>query len=135
MISKLDVILRVILGGLFVYAGILKAWQPDQFLQDVLSYQILPHGIAVAVVWYLPYLEMVCGCLLWTRQFRNEAALVLLGLLAVFISALSAAWWRGLDISCGCFGGGGDVNIIWLILRDLMMAAGLLWVMWRSKSS
>jgi hypothetical protein len=47
-----------------------------------------------------------------------------------FIVAIAAAWLRGLDISCGCFGSSeGETNYLWLILRDLLIVGGLLYIL------
>lgn len=112
---------RIVLAGLFVYAGTIKLLQPDTFLADVESYRMMPYSLAWIVVFYLPPLEILCGLgLLWSK-IRMPSAIILIGLMLVFIVAISAAWARGLDISCGCFGTTeGETNYLWLIIRDLL---------------
>lgn len=39
----------------------------------------------------------------------RTAAVATAVMLAVFIAAIASAWARGLQIDCGCFGGGGEV--------------------------
>ena len=38
--------LRLAMGGLFVYAGVLKAWDPAAFLQDIESFRLLPYALS-----------------------------------------------------------------------------------------
>ncbi|MEM6885401.1 MAG: MauE/DoxX family redox-associated membrane protein [Verrucomicrobiota bacterium] len=119
-------LLRWMMALLFITAGAIKAWQPEAFWQDVQSYRLLPEVLELAVVWYLPYLEIVCGVLLLPKRFRLEAALTLLGLMLIFMLALGISWARGLDITCGCFGGSGSANYPLLIFRDVLIAAAIL---------
>ncbi|MEM6884624.1 MAG: MauE/DoxX family redox-associated membrane protein [Verrucomicrobiota bacterium] len=123
-------VLRIGIGALFLYAGVIKAWSPDDFLKDVLSYQLLPYSVAVMTVWYLPYLEILCGLSLMLGRQLKESLLVLAGLMAVFLMAIAISWARDLDITCGCFGGSGEANYPWLIFRDLLIGMGL-FLIWR----
>lgn len=98
------VLLRVIVGGVFIYAGLLKAIDPAQFAKDVDNYRILPFVASAAVASYLPWLEIIAGAALILGICRAGATLLLGGMLLIFFGALSSAWARGLDIGCGCFG-------------------------------
>jgi len=128
--SVISLFIRTFMGGLFVYAGVVKVWNPGEFFHDVLSYRILPDFLAAGLTWYLPYLEIVCGMMLFFRSFARESATVLLGLLVVFIVALFSAWIRGLDISCGCFGSQNDLGYHWMLLRNITLLGSLLWLQW-----
>ena len=46
----------------------------------------------------------------------------------VFIIALSQAALRGLDVSCGCFGGASSSGPLPAILRDLLLLVSALWL-------
>lgn len=118
--------LRIILAGLFVYAGAVKAIDPTGFMADIEGYRLLPHPVAWALAHYLPFLEVMAGVLLLIPRFARASAWVLSGLMLVFMIALLSAWIRGLDISCGCFGGKGAVDsYAWLLVRDLLILIGL----------
>lgn len=119
-------LLRWMMAVLFITAGVIKAWHPAVFWEDVQSYRLLPEILELAIVWYLPYLEIIGGVLLIVKPFRLEATLILLGLMVVFMLALGISWARGLDISCGCFGGSGDANYPRLLIRDGLISAALL---------
>jgi putative oxidoreductase len=53
----------------------------------------------------LPGIELLAGAMLVTNRWPRSAALLLSILLAVFIGALSQALLRGINLTCGCFGG------------------------------
>ena len=97
-------ILSVIMGGIFVYAGVLKVLDPVQFGIDIDNYKMLPWSVSVRLAFYLPWLEILCGlALIFGFLYRGGLSILTL-LVFVFISATIAAKARGLDITCGCFG-------------------------------
>ena len=53
---------------------------------------------------------MVAGVLLVIGLWARTAALMCFGMNIMFIAAIVTALHRGLDISCGCFGGGADAS-------------------------
>ena len=97
-------IVDLIIGGVFIYAGAIKALDPVHFANDIDNYKILPWPIAAGLAFYLPWLEMLCGVALIFRFLYRGGLSILTALILVFIGATIAAKARGLDISCGCFG-------------------------------
>jgi putative oxidoreductase len=97
-------LLDVIVGGIFVYAGVIKAIDPVQFANDIDNYKALPWFVSVRLAFYLPWLEILCGLALIFRFFYRGGLSILSMLTLIFIGATIAAKTRGLDISCGCFG-------------------------------
>jgi putative oxidoreductase len=97
-------ILDLVLAGIFIYAGILKAIDPVQFASDIDNYKILPWPVSVALAFYLPWLEIFCAFGLVFRFFYRGALSILSASIVVFTLATIAAKVRGLDITCGCFG-------------------------------
>ncbi|HEX9786075.1 MAG TPA: MauE/DoxX family redox-associated membrane protein [Opitutaceae bacterium] len=120
---------RVIVGALFIYAGWLKSRDPGALIRDLWNYRLIPEDAAYWIAAALPYLEIVAGIALITGLQRRGAHLVLGGMLAVFIGALASAWFRGLDINCGCFGSASaeHANYPLLIGRNLLLLAGVAW--------
>ncbi|MES2572381.1 MAG: MauE/DoxX family redox-associated membrane protein [Verrucomicrobiota bacterium] len=98
------ILLRCLLAGVFIYAGVIKAIDPAQFAADVDHFRLLPYAMSCAVGVYLPWLEIFAGVALLFSKWRAGAALLLAAMLVVFLIALGSAWARGLDITCGCFG-------------------------------
>ncbi len=106
-------VVDLIVGGIFVYAGVSKVLDPAQFANDIDNYKTLPWFVSVRLAFYLPWLEIFCGLAVISRFFYRGglsiltallAVFILTALLAVFIGVTIAAKLRGLDITCGCFG-------------------------------
>jgi putative oxidoreductase len=97
-------VVDLILGGVFIYAGAIKAFDPIRFAGDINNYKILPWTIGVVLAFYLPWLEIFCGLALILRRLYLGGLSILTALVTVFLVATIAAKVRGLDITCGCFG-------------------------------
>ncbi len=129
MMDWIDLFLRIIIGGIFVYAGALKAKDPNQFFADIQGFHLLPHFFSVALALYLPWLEIVGGLSLVTKKYSTGASFLLAALMVVFLFALGSGWARGLDITCGCFGNQlNHTNYPWLISRDLLILGALVFL-------
>ncbi len=118
---------RLILGGVLLVAGYLKAFTPDKSMMAVRAYDVLPIWLANILGIILPWLEIGAGLLLIIGVALRYAAIFGAALMVVFIIAISQAWARGLSIDCGCFGGGGTIDpsktrYLEEILRDTGLA-------------
>jgi len=100
---------RLLLGGVLVVAGALKMPDPAAAVRAVRAYQLLPEGLVGPIAFGLPVLEIAIGLALLVGVLVRTAALATAVLMAVFSLAVGSAWARGLQIDCGCFGGGGQV--------------------------
>ena len=94
---------RLILGGVFVYAGIAKIASPREFARIVINYHILPEKIAVYFAFVLPWIELMLGIFLLIGVRVKETALGLSGLLVVFAVAVLVRYLNGAAAGCGCF--------------------------------
>lgn len=101
--ALLALLARLYLGGLFVYAAWHKLLHPNTFALDVATYDLLPLALINLTALILPWVEVVAGVLLVAGFRTRAAALLVAGMMAIFIAALASALWRGLDMSCGCF--------------------------------
>lgn len=119
-------VITCVVGGLFVYAGAVKALDPARFAWDIFHFRLVPWTVAAGMALYLPWLEMVCGVSVMLHH-ANRGALWMLTMLAlVFLVALVAAQARGLDVSCGCFGHGpGSSGLLTAIIRISLILAAL----------
>ena len=97
-------IVDLIVGGIFIYAGVLKMLNPVRFASDIDNYKILPWPVSVSLAFYLPWVEIFCALGLVFRFCYRGALSILMVSIVVFTSATIAAKVRGLDITCGCFG-------------------------------
>ena len=134
--SLLVRILHLVFGGVFLYAGAVKAWQPMGFLDDIRSFEMLPDPFAALVAMFLPWLEIFAGLAVITGCLRRGGVLVLNVSLVVFLAAIGISWLRGIDIRCGCFGGGSDAtsNYIELLVRDIALLALGLWLAFQQRT-
>ena len=119
---------RVVLGAVWVVAGLLKLPDPAAAERAVRADQLAPEGLVPVLASGLPVLEIALGLLLVAGVFVRPAAVASALLLAGFIAAVASAWARGLSIDCGCFGGGGELGAGEepTYLRDLIRDGGFL---------
>jgi len=130
-------ILHFLLGGIFVYAGVMKALRPLVFLDDVRSFDLLPDPYAALLAMFLPWLEIFAGLAVITGCLRKGGLLLLSSNLLVFLIAIGIAWAHGTDIRCGCFGGDVESSrYLTLIVRDLLLLAlAMVCLFWRPFTS
>lgn len=120
-------ILRIGIGLLFVFAGVLKLLDIQQFAIDVHNFRLTPWSLSVVIALYLPWLEILAGAVFasgWKRLMQGSwwtLTLLVLG----FVIALGSAWARGLDIQCGCFGEAASTTVQWALLRAIVLGAVL----------
>jgi uncharacterized membrane protein YphA (DoxX/SURF4 family) len=100
---------RLLLGVVLVVAGVLKVPDPAAAMRAVRAYQLLPEALVGPVAFGLPVVEIAVGLALLAGVVVRTAAVAAAVLLVVFLAAVGSAWARGLQIDCGCFGGGGQV--------------------------
>lgn len=114
---------RLILGGVFVYAGVSKVVAPREFAEIVVSYHILSAKVAIYFAYVLPWVEIMLGILLVLGLGVKKAALILSVLLIAFIGAVLIRHFNGLAVSCGCFSpkSSGPVSIFLIIGRDAIL--------------
>lgn len=96
-------LIRLVLGGVFIYASLDKILNPGSFAQAVFNYQVLPGKLINLTALILPWLEFIIGaCLLFNRWMQGASSLVAV-LMTFFMGLILFNLARGLDISCGCF--------------------------------
>jgi uncharacterized membrane protein YphA (DoxX/SURF4 family) len=100
---------RLLLGAVLLVAGALKLPDPAAAVRAVRAYRLLPEALVGPVAFGLPVLEIAVGLALLAGVFVRTAAIAAAVLMVVFLAAVGSAWARGLQIDCGCFGGGGQV--------------------------
>ena len=120
------IILRLAFGALFIWSGVAKLKDPITFADDVRNFELVRDPVAPALALFIPWVEIVAGVVTMLGKLWRGGLVTLLGSLVVFTGALFLAWGRGLDISCGCFGGSGEVNYPWAVFRNLgLLGIGL----------
>jgi uncharacterized membrane protein YphA (DoxX/SURF4 family) len=134
------VLARVVVGAVWVVAGILKLPDPNENVRAVRAYEILPESLVTVVGHGLPVLEILVGLCLLLGLFTRVAAAVSALLLVAFLVGISSAWARGLSIDCGCFGGGAgptenaQAKYPWELARDVGLLLLSVWLVWRPRT-
>ncbi|HSP45227.1 MAG TPA: MauE/DoxX family redox-associated membrane protein [Chthoniobacterales bacterium] len=117
----------IVIGGLFIYAGVVKVIDPVEFARDIDNYKMLPWQINVLLAVYLPWLEIFCGLALMARVLYRGAAFILTLLMVLFVVITIVAKARGLDISCGCFGHASKyLSFAWHLVLDVVVLGAIL---------
>lgn len=130
-------IIRLILGGLFVYAGILKLSNPEGFAMTINLYGLVTWRMSNVLAYVIPTIEIITGLGL-ILDVRGALATVVVQLLG-FMGVLLYAMYLGLDADCGCFGTpngaeGDPVSPLEAFIRDAVMLAGCLIIYWQRKA-
>jgi uncharacterized membrane protein YphA (DoxX/SURF4 family) len=132
------VLLRWVVGALFVYLGLSKALDPVQFLKLIREYEIVASPVLLNVLAVtLPWIEVFLGILLISGVAVQGSALVLILMLVPFtLAVLRRAWaihasqgipFCAVRFDCGC--GLGEVWICSKLAENtllLVVSAGLL---------
>ena len=126
---------RLLTGGVWIYAGAVKLADPYASVLAVRAYELLPGSVAESVGYLLPPLEVVIGLALVAGLLTRGAAAVSALLFVAFIVGIASVWARGMEIDCGCFGGGGydpdaASDYPWEIARDAALLLASLFVVW-----
>jgi uncharacterized membrane protein YphA (DoxX/SURF4 family) len=119
---------RLVVGGVWVVAGALKLPDPALSVRAVRAYRLLPEAAVPPVGYGLPVLEVAVGLLLIVGLGTRVVAALSAVLFLAFVVGIASAWARGLQIDCGCFGGGGfradaTAQYPWEIARDIGLLA------------
>lgn len=134
--SVLIFILRLLIGGLFVYASVNKIQAPEEFAIAIDNYHFLPQSLVNFWAITLPWVELAIGLFLILGVFVEASALISALLYLSFFIALSYALSKGLDIGCGCFDLNDEkarISKIYL-LRDFSLFLASVWILYGYRS-
>jgi hypothetical protein len=125
-------VVRLALGGLFLWASVLKLAHPRTFAHVVDEYGLVPDGWPLVIAAFaIPTLEALAG--IGVLLNRRGGHWLMLGMLALFIGVLWFGILNDLDVDCGCFSleeQRGQAGLKAAFARDWAMAAGVLWCMY-----
>ena len=119
----LGTVVRLFVGAVWIWAGVSKIGSPRTFTEAVRAYDATPEWLSKAIGYGLPVLELCIGILLVVGIAVRLAAIVSALLFLVFLIGIIQVGIRGIQLECGCFGGGGltagPTSYTLDILRDL----------------
>lgn len=126
-----EILCRLILGGWFFTTGLMKLPDPVSFQDSIRNFHILNDPWPALLAVGLPWFEILCGAGIVLRQLYVGSLALVSGSLAIFIAAIASAWWRGLNIDCGCFGklDAGISHSQHILLNTVLLGMGI-WLLW-----
>jgi len=114
----------LVVAGVFLWFAMPKITDARQFAVDIGNYRLLSRYASAWFAIVLPWWEIGASLALLWPGTRKAGAILIAGLLVMFIGAVGLAMSQGLDITCGC-GGHGSGKAGWLtILRNTGLLAG-----------
>lgn len=119
----LSLLFRWLVGGIFLYAGVVKVFDPHGFALALYNYHLLPGWMINPVTIILPGVELMVGASLLVGICTQGGVLLASGLPGIFACALIINLIRGLNVACGCFSTSTSAeSFTWLYLvRDLAL--------------
>lgn len=130
--DALGLIARLAAGGVFVYAGAIKALAPaEEFAFAIEGYKVIGPKLSLAAAYLTPWIELWAGLLLAAGVYTRACALFYGAMIIFFEALLAQAMLRGLPVtSCGCFGTSGSNSIGHEFVQNLVLLA-LAWLAYR----
>ena len=124
---------RLVLGGMFVWMGLSKVYDPVGFMKLIREYQMVPDRfwwMLNLMATTLPWVEVLCGLLLIAGVALRGTALLLLTMLvgftvvvtlrAIGIHDAGGIAFCDIKFDCGC--GGGEVFICQKLPENIGLA-------------
>lgn len=140
LVKYLKFLFRFILGGLLVFAGILKMQDNTALFESVAYITWLPIGLKSLIIDLLPYVEVLVGGLLAFSLFSKVIDPIATVIYSIFFIFAIYGLTQGIEGDCGCFGELGESTLIgtllgsefgWkMVIRNgvfLLMAGFLCW--------
>jgi uncharacterized membrane protein YphA (DoxX/SURF4 family) len=125
MTALLILMVRWLIAGVFLRAGVVKLGDQADFRAAVANYKLLPLRFVRPVAAALPGAEIAGGVLIAAGILTAPAAILLGLLLAAFAVAIAINLARGRSFDCGCSGSSTPSKISWRhVVVDLVLAAG-----------
>lgn len=128
--------LRIIVGGVFIYASLNKLMDQEEFAKAIYNYKFLPSVFINIFAIVLPYVELITGLMLIAGIYLRGSSFLIAMMLVIFIIALAQAYARGLDINCACFSlenPDQKSDIFTRIIEDILLLAATIVIYTKSK--
>jgi putative oxidoreductase len=129
---------RFVLGGVFIYAGIIKIADAREFARIVVDYRLLPETASVYLAYILPWGELALGVLLASGIWVRQAALAASLLLVAFAGAVVVRNLGGAAGACGCLSlkSSDSESLLTVLIRDAgLLACGAYLIVHREKGA
>lgn len=143
----LSIALRIALGGLFIFSGLmklgiftlggtLKTADPQMFAFAIRKFDLgLSDGMTSFLAFAIPWTELIAGLAILLGLLTRGAAAIIGLMMIAFLIGIISVLARGMEIECSCFG---TIKLLCTgnlgtchIVRNLVllaMAAALVWM-------
>lgn len=132
VLFRIVLVTRILLGGIFLYAGVIKASASEEFALALIPFSILPESWTGTMAVLLAWTEIAAGILILLPRIHRAGSALILLLVLLFIGVLTWALSNDIIVSCGCFGGDdapSAAHMRMAILRDIALAAAAAFVL------
>ena len=103
MAAAFSLLFRILLGLIFLFAGIAKISDPVRFIFTLREFNLFSEAVIPFMALYLPWLEFILGLFLILGLLYRASAFLLACLNTMFAIAILTVVVRGMEIDCGCF--------------------------------
>lgn len=137
LVEASGLLARLLLGGMFIYAGLNKALDPIGFLKLLRQYELVHTPVLLnSIAGVLPWFEVFCGVLLVGGIGVRGSGFLLVTMLVPFtvivlrraleIQAVTGLAFCAVKFDCGC--GTGEVYICRKLVENGLMILLSLWL-------
>lgn len=135
----ISLVARLALGAMWLYYCLPKLGSSAVNEASVRNFRILSGGLVNTFAYAQPYVELALGLLVIAGLGTRLVAVLSGLLLLIYIGGIASLGARGIHITCGCGGAGGQVSAGQTrytldILRDVAYLVPAAWLMWKPKS-
>lgn len=123
--ASFALVVRIGLGCMFLHSGLPKIRQPYDFLSSVYKYELVGPKLGMLTAMVLPRAELMVGVCLLGGIFVGGSLLVSIAMGGMFTFVIGSAMYRGLEISCGCFGASGAIGYSTLVRAGAIMLVSI----------
>jgi uncharacterized membrane protein YphA (DoxX/SURF4 family) len=117
----LSLLVRLLLGGVFITSSMAKLPMQSRFVDVVQSYRLLPDSIAAAYGFALPWIELLVGCYLVLGILVKPGAIITILMSISFFIANISSIVRGDSYCPNCFGELVPLTVVQAITIDVLV--------------
>jgi uncharacterized membrane protein YphA (DoxX/SURF4 family) len=129
--------LSALLGLVLLTAGVLKAFEPFNFVRQIAGFHILPWKSAhLAAAWFFVVAECAVGAALVVGYRMRLSLALAAGLTLLFLGALGYVKLAGIPVEdCGCFGSQVKRSPTEAMIEDGLMLAAAVAALWLARAN
>jgi putative oxidoreductase len=122
--SKIEFLIRLVLGITFIAASIHKIMDPAGFAKIIYGYALFPDFSINLLASMVPFIELIAGTSIIVGVYQRSALILINLLLSGFIIIIGFNLFRGHQFDCGCFSFSGTNSMAsasFLLIRNVLL--------------